>query len=56
MYHQILIRHGVPSGIRLMGQEFVYQQDNDPKHTSNLCKNYLTKKEEEGKSLNQCLL
>lgn len=52
MYHQILIRHGVPSGIRLMGQGFVYQQDNDPKHTSNLCKNYLTKKEEEGRLRN----
>ena len=48
-YHQILIRHGVPSRLRLVGQSFVYQQDNDAKHTSKLCKNYLGKKEAEGK-------
>lgn len=39
MYHQILIRHGVQSGLRLVSQRFVYKQDNDPKHTSKLCKN-----------------
>ena len=48
MYHQILIRHGVPSGLRLVGQGFVHQQDNDTKHTSKLCQNYLDKKEAEG--------
>ena len=26
MYHQILIHHGVPLGLRLVGQGFVYQQ------------------------------
>ena len=49
MYYQILIHHGVPSGLRLVDQGFVYQQDNNPKHTSKLCKNYLDKKEDEGK-------
>lgn len=29
------------SGLHLIGKEFVLQQDNDPKHTSHLCKNYL---------------
>ena len=48
-YHSILQRHAKPSGLRLVGQPFVLQQDNDPKHTSNLCKNYLAKKEAEGK-------
>ena len=29
--------------LRLVGLSFVFQQDNDPKHTSRLCKDYLTK-------------
>ena len=49
MNHQILICHGVPSRLHLLGQGFVYQQKNDPKHTSKLCKNYLDKKEAERK-------
>ena len=49
MYQQILICHGIPSGLRLVDQGFVYQQDNDSKHTSKLCKNYLDKKEAKGK-------
>jgi transposase len=47
-YHSILQRHAVPSGLRLYGQGFVLQQDNDPKHTSKLCKNYLESKQEAG--------
>ena len=39
-YHSILQRHAIPLGIRLVGRSFVFQQDNDPKHTSKLCKNY----------------
>lgn len=44
-YHSILQRHAIPSGTRLIGPKFVFQQDNDPKHTSRLCKNYLANKE-----------
>jgi transposase len=47
-YHQILVHHAIPSGKRLGGQGFVFQQDNDPKHTSLMVKNYLQKKEREG--------
>lgn len=48
-YHQILCKHAVPSGKKLMdGKKFFFQQDNDPKHTSKLCKNYIGKKEQEG--------
>ena len=31
--------------LRLVGLSFVFQQDNVPKHTSRVCKGYLTKKE-----------
>lgn len=47
-YHSILQRHALPSGRRLVGANFVLQQDNDPKHTSKLCKAYLAKKEDAG--------
>lgn len=47
-YHSILQRHAMPSGTRLVGPNFVLQQDNDPKHSSKLCKNYLEKKQEAG--------
>jgi hypothetical protein len=44
-YHIILQRYAIPSGLCLVGLSFVFQQDNDPKHTSRLCKVYLTKKD-----------
>ena len=47
-YHSILQRYPIPSGLSLVGLSFVFQQDNDPKHTSRLCKGYLTKKESDG--------
>lgn len=47
-YHQILQRSAIPSGINLIGNGFVFQQDNDPKHTSHLCMNYLRSKESRG--------
>ena len=29
-YHSILQHHAIPSGLRLVGLSFVFQQDNDP--------------------------
>ncbi|CAJ0938370.1 unnamed protein product [Ranitomeya imitator] len=46
--HSILQRYAIPSGLRLAGPSFIFQQDNDSKHTSRLCKGYLTKKESDG--------
>lgn len=48
MYHGILVHHAIPSGKQLIGKGFVFQEDNDPKHSSKLCRNYLTNKEKEG--------
>ena len=45
-YHSILQQYDIPSGLRLVGLSFAFQKDNDPKHTSRLCKGYFTKKEE----------
>lgn len=47
-YRQILIKHAVPSGKKLIGKGFVLQQDNDPKHTANIVKRYLNNKEKSG--------
>jgi hypothetical protein len=44
-YHSILQRHAIPCGRRLIGANFLLQQDNDPKHSSKLCNNYLGKKQ-----------
>lgn len=51
MYHSILIHQALPSGKRLIGKNFIFQQDNDPKHTAILCKNYLERKRDKGKYL-----
>lgn len=48
MYHSILVHTALPEGKRLIGKGFVYQEDNDPKHSSNLCRNYLASKEKSG--------
>ena len=48
-YHSILQRHAIPSDPCLVGQGFILQQDNDPKHTSRLCQNYLRRKEQDGR-------
>lgn len=47
-YKSILIRHALPSGCRLFGKSWILQQDNDPKHSSNLCKDYLRRKASPG--------
>ena len=31
-YHSILQRYAIPSGLRLVGLSFIFQQDNDPTH------------------------
>ena len=36
------------SGLRFYGKEFVLLQDNNLKHASHLCKNYLKRKKEKG--------
>ena len=42
---KILIHHLVPSANRLNPEGFIFQQDNDPKHTSyNVAKKYLQNK------------
>ena len=36
-YHSILQRHIIPPHLRLVAPSFIFQQENDPKHTSRLC-------------------
>ena len=31
-YHSILQRYAIPSGLRLVGLSFIFQQNNDPTH------------------------
>jgi hypothetical protein len=47
-YHSILPCYAIPSGFCLVGLSFVFQQVNDPKHTSRLCEDYLSKKKSDG--------
>jgi len=51
-YHRILQYHALPSGMKLIGRGFILQQDNDPKHTSTLCKRYVESKEKQGELVN----
>ncbi len=43
-YNNILVRHAISSGIRLIGRGFILQQNNDPKHTST-CRKYFQSKQ-----------
>ena len=52
VYHSILVRRALPEGKNLIGKGFIFQEDNDPKHSSNLCRNYLAKKEKSGRHFN----
>ena len=47
-YHSTLHCNTIPCGQRLIGANFLLQEDNDPTHTSKLCKNYLGKKQSAG--------
>ena len=47
-YHSILQHYAIHCGQRLIGANFLLQQDNDLKLTSKLCKNYLGKKQSAG--------
>jgi len=49
MYHSILVHQAIPAGKRLIGRGFVLMQDNDPKHTAIMNKEYLKRKEYAGK-------
>lgn len=40
VYHQILIRHVLPGGKRLLVRGFTFQEENNPKHASQLCRGY----------------
>lgn len=52
VYHSILVHHGLPSARKLAGGwNFTWQEDNDPKHTSKLCKDYLKSKKHLGMQL-----
>ena len=44
MYRQILMHHLVPSANRSCPRGFVFQHDNDPKHTSGVVSKYLANK------------
>ena len=43
-YRDILETSAIPSGLRLIGDDFILMHDNDPKHTALLCRNYLESK------------
>ena len=53
-YIRILKNHMVPSATRLIGRKYIFQHDNDPKHTANCVKDYLAQKKIKVKSIFIC--
>jgi hypothetical protein len=47
-YHNILQRYAIQSGLLLVHTIICFSTGQWPKHTSRLCKGYLTKKESDG--------
>lgn len=47
-YRDILENNMLPSGLRVVGEQFVLMQDNDPKHSSKLCRGYVQELEDRG--------
>ena len=43
-HRQVLIHNAIPSGKRLIGNGFIFQHDNNSKHTANAVKSYLERK------------
>lgn len=43
-YHSILLHHASPPGTRLIHDNFVLKEDNDTKHTSQLCETIYRRK------------
>jgi hypothetical protein len=52
VYHSILVHRAIPEGKKLLGKGFVFQEDNDPKHSSLFCRNYVASKEKSGSVIN----
>lgn len=51
-YLKILQENAVPNGLSLIGKGFTLQQDNDPKHSSKLCRGYVSELEKQKKLVN----
>ena len=47
VYLDILKTVGIPSALALRGSDFIWQQDNDPKHTANIVKEFFRSPDEE---------
>lgn len=41
-YREILKVHAIPSGLRLIGEYFIFMRDNHPKHMARIYKQYLS--------------
>lgn len=47
--HKTIVEtNAIPSGLRLIGDGFIFQQDNNLKHSSKLCRYYLEQKGAQG--------